>query len=77
MPSLELRWLRPSRASSITLTTRTCVFVRKMGKNELVNPRRYGTMTVHDYARFRLSIFAREEAPANVTYLQYKREGGP
>ncbi len=31
-------------------------------------------MTVHDYVRFRLSIFAREEAPANVTYLQCKRE---
>lgn len=31
-------------------------------------------MTFYDYARFRLSIFTREEADAIVAYLDYKRD---
>ncbi len=37
-----------------------------------MNPRRYGAMTSFDYARYRLSIFTREEASAIVAYLKYK-----
>jgi hypothetical protein len=39
-----------------------------------MNPRRYGAMTSHDYARYRLSIFTKEEATAIVAYLRYKRD---
>ncbi len=60
--------------SSITLDTRTRAFVKRLGKHVPVNPRRYGAMTFHDYARFRLSVFAREEAVAIVAYLQYRRD---
>ena len=49
-------------------------FVIKTGKTQLINPRRYGAATFYDYARYRLSIFTREEAGAIVAYLQYKRE---
>lgn len=31
-------------------------------------------MTFHDYARFRLSVFAREEAAAIVAYLAHRRD---
>ena len=34
-------------------------------------------MTSHDCARFRLSVFAREEAAAIVRYLEYKRALDP
>jgi hypothetical protein len=34
-------------------------------------------MTFYDYARWRLSIFTREEAQAIVAYLQYKRDADP
>lgn len=40
----------------------------------LLNPRRYGAVTFFDYARFRLSAFAREEAQAIVAYLQHQRD---
>ncbi len=46
----------------------------RSGKVALLNPRRYGAMTFYDYARYRLSIFTREEAAAIVTYLKYKRD---
>lgn len=39
-----------------------------------VNPIRYGGITMQDYARFRLAVFAREEASAIVDYLQFARE---
>jgi hypothetical protein len=48
-------------------------FVRRSGRTVLLNPRRYGAMTFEDYARFRLSVFTREEARAIVAYLEYKR----
>lgn len=49
-------------------------FTRRVGRTALVNPRRYGAMTSFDYARFRLSVFSREEAAAIATYLEYRRE---
>ncbi len=50
------------------------VFLLRTGKSEFVNPQRYGAMTFCDYARYRLSVFAREEAYAIVAYLKYKRD---
>jgi hypothetical protein len=47
-------------------------FVLRTGKSTLVNPRRYGASTFEDYARYRLSVFTREEAGAIVAYLQHK-----
>jgi hypothetical protein len=47
---------------------------RAIGKSVLLNPRRYGAVTFFDYARFRLSVFAREEAQAIVAYLQHQRD---
>ena len=34
-------------------------------------------MTSYDYARYRLSVFTREEASAIVAYLEYKRDTDP
>lgn len=62
------------RDSSVKLPTATGAFEKKIGKSALLNPRRFGAMTSNDYARFRLSVFTREEAGAIATYLQYKRE---
>jgi hypothetical protein len=53
------------------------VFDVKSGKSTLINPRRYGAMTANDYARYRLSVFTREEADAIVAYLEYKRDSNP
>jgi hypothetical protein len=50
------------------------VFVRPYGGSTLLNPHRYGAMTMEDYARYRLSVFSREEAAAVVAYLEYKRD---
>jgi hypothetical protein len=47
---------------------------RSSGGSVLLNPRRYGAITFEDYARFRLSVFSREEACAIVTYLRYRRD---
>ena len=49
----------------------------KHGRSSLMNPRRYGAMTSFDYARYRLSIFTREEAGAIVAYLQFKHDSDP
>lgn len=62
---------------SIEHQTQSRLFVRKTGKTTFVNPRRYGAMTFYDYARWRLSIFTREEARAIVAYLRYKRDADP
>jgi hypothetical protein len=40
----------------------------------LVNPRRYGQRTWFDYARYKFSMFSREESAAIVAYLRFKRE---
>ncbi len=53
------------------------LFIRKTGRTALVNPKRYGGITFYDYARWRLSVFTREEAGAIVTYLRYKRGVNP
>ena len=47
------------------------------GGSEFINPRRYGAMTSYDYARWRLSVFTREEANAIVAYLEFKRDLDP
>jgi hypothetical protein len=49
----------------------------KHGKSAFINPRRYGAMTSYDYARYRLSVFTREEAAAIVAYLEFKRDADP
>jgi hypothetical protein len=57
--------------------TKTRVFVLKSGRTAFVNPRRYGALTFFDYARFRLSVFTKEEAAAIVGYLGYRRDHDP
>ena len=52
-------------------------FVIRHGKSAFLNPRRYGAMTSYDYARWRLSVFSREEANAIVAYLEFKRDLDP
>ena len=49
-------------------------FDKSIGKSGFVNPRRYGAMTWHDYARSKLAVFTREEAGAIVAYLEWKRD---
>ena len=44
--------------------------------NALIDPLRYGAMTSFDYARYRLSVFCREEAAAILAYLE-SRTGRP
>jgi len=51
--------------------------VMKHGRSAFINPRRYGAMTSHDYARYRLSVFTREEANAIVAFLEFKRDLDP
>lgn len=60
--------------SSVEVPTKAGVLTRKLGKSVLLNPRRYGAMTSHDYARYRLSVFTKEEAKAIIAYLRYKRD---
>lgn len=58
---------------TIEITKRDRKFLIKSGRSQLLNPRLYGAMTFLDYARYRLSIFNREEAVAIVAYLEYKQ----
>ena len=44
------------------------------GGSVLLNPRRYGAMRWIDHSRYRLSVFAREEAVAIVRYLEWRQE---
>lgn len=62
---------------TITHQTPAGDFDRKIGKNAFINPRRYGALTFFDYARYRLSVFNRQEAGAIVAYLTYKKEQDP
>jgi hypothetical protein len=48
--------------------------LHRWGQSLLLNPRRYGAITWYDYARYRLSVFPREEATAIVAYLSWKRD---
>ena len=52
-------------------------FQRRTGGTALVNPQRYGAATWCDYARWRLSVFSREEAGAIVAYLRHMRDSDP
>lgn len=58
---------------TIEITKKDRKFLIKSGKSQLLNPRLYGAMTFLDYARYRLSIFSREEAAAIVDYLEHKK----
>ena len=62
---------------AVSRPTGTGDLVLKIGKSAFVNPRRYGAATFFDYARWRLSVFAREEARAIVGYLTYRRDSDP
>ncbi len=57
---------------SVTVPIAGSNVVIKSGKSTLINPRRYGAATYEDYARYRLSIFTREEVRVIVKYLQHK-----
>ncbi len=58
--------------ATVEIPTPVRVFVQTIGKSALVNPRRYGAATSYDYARYKLSVFTREEAAAICAYLEYK-----
>ena len=62
---------------TVPLTVKGRVFHRLTGRSALMNPLRYGALTGEDHARFRLSIFSREEAGALVAYLELKRDLDP
>jgi hypothetical protein len=49
-------------------------FEIKSGKTQFINPRRYGAATAFDYARYRLSVFCREEAQVILAYLKFRLE---
>jgi Family of unknown function (DUF6714) len=61
----------------VKLPASSHVYDKMIGKSAFVNPRRYGAMTWHDYARSKLAIFTREEAGAIVAYLERKRDADP
>ena len=63
------------RTTEIPAEDRTITI--KHGRSAFLNPRRYGAMTSYDYARYRLSVFTREEAGAIVAYLGFKRDADP
>jgi hypothetical protein len=52
-------------------------FRRRAGRTAYLNPARYGAATWYDYARWRLSVFSREEAGTIVAYLRYRRDSDP
>jgi hypothetical protein len=60
--------------TSIQIPANSRVFTRKGGGSTLINPKRYGAMTFADYARYRLSVFTREEAKGIVAYLNFSKE---
>ncbi len=63
--------------TSVEVPTKERVFILTNGRSAFINPRRYGAATFYDYARYRLSVFTREEASAIVAYLKYKRDFDP
>ena len=58
---------------TVEVTKNDRKFQIKSGKSQLLNPNLYGATTFLDYARYRLSIFTREEARAIVAYLEFKQ----
>jgi hypothetical protein len=71
-PSFHLCHGFASVSSIVTLPPET--FVRDSGGAGLLNPSRYGAITWGDHARYRLSVFPREEAQAIAGYLRSKRD---
>lgn len=63
--------------SVVRVPTKTRILEKTIGRSALLNPRRYGAILFFDYGRYRLSVFAREEAAAIVEYLEYRRERDP
>lgn len=61
----------------VKLPAGTGTYAKTIGKSAFINPKRYGAATWHDFARYRLSVFTREEARAIVTYLKYRRDRDP
>jgi len=59
---------------TVKLAAGSRTFDKSIGKSGFVNPKRYGAMTWHDYARSKLAVFTREEAGAIVAYLEWKRD---
>ena len=57
----------------VTVAKGERTFTIHSGQSALLNPQRYGAMTLFDYARCRFSVFTREEAGAIVAYLRYQR----
>lgn len=60
--------------ATVDIPTKVRTIQRRIGRSEFVNPRRYGATTFYDYARYRLSVFTREESTAIVAYLKYRRD---
>lgn len=58
---------------AVEVTKNERKFQAKSGQSQLLNPKLYGATTFLDYARYRLSIFTREEARAIVAYLEFKQ----
>jgi hypothetical protein len=63
--------------TAVRVPTPSRTFEKTIGKSALLNPRRYGAIRFVDYARYRLSVFAREEAAAIVEYLRSRRDRDP
>lgn len=61
-------------AGSVEMPVGGRIFVQEFGASALLNPLRYGAMTMGDYARSRMSVFTREEAAAIVSYLEFKHD---
>jgi hypothetical protein len=74
-PLFQLTHRYSDRTTEIPANGRT--FVMRYGKSAFINPRRYGAATFYEYARYRLSVFTREEASAIVAYLRLKRDLDP
>jgi hypothetical protein len=63
--------------TAVQVPTPGRVLVLRHGQSAFINPRRYGAATWYDYARYRQSVFTREEAGAIVAYLECRREADP
>lgn len=61
-------------SESVEIPATKGTLVRQIGASALINPLRYGAMTFRDYARYRMSVFPKEEAAAIVEYLKFRRD---
>jgi hypothetical protein len=62
---------------SVSVPTNQGTFEKRTGKTAFVNPLRYGATTFFDYARYRLSVFSKEESRAMVSYLKWRQGSEP